>query len=178
MAEYEPHRHAVTTIARRRGGGVGTSANFSNPWHAYVYDDNTLYVGENTHRIRKIDLANNNNVTTLTGNGANSGVTSATTSTPLFHSNGTLYFTSYATHYVRKLEFGSSLEVVDVDGDTMTANLAVNNGVLDITLAGSASISAGTSPPPSPSKVPLQTSMLPYNPSNTNRMPTSQAPLP
>ena len=143
----------VTTIAGDGNDGTqegfGTAARFNSPWHVLVLDDFTLLVGDNNHRILEIDLANNNLVTTVAGDTTNTSVDGpievATVSSPsaLWGVDGSLYFTSYNTHVVRKLSFGQSLEVIDVDGDTMTANLAVTNGVLDITLAGAATISAG-----------------------------------
>lgn len=109
----------VSTIAGSIAGsndGIGTDAQFRAIW-GITYYDNSLYVSDQgNHRIRKIDL-NNNEVTTVAG--SSSGYLDSTGTTARFsgpsgitYFNNRLYIAEFAGNRIRSLTFENALPVV------------------------------------------------------------------
>ena len=85
VADFNNHRirkvtpqGEVTTIAGNGEDtsvdGDGTAATMGNVYGIVVYDDSTLYFTDENNYIRKIELDNNNRVSTVVGTGVKSNL--------------------------------------------------------------------------------------------------------
>lgn len=145
----------VTTIAGSNESGnvdgQGTSAKFSGAGALKVWDDGTLYVGD-VHYLKKIDLLDNNKVTTLFGQPSFQTVDGKFDTASLrqnvfpgdgFEKVGWNLIMLEENNLWRLVDFGGPLRVNDRDGDTLTIQLSAINGTLDMDLAGGAIVTEG-----------------------------------
>lgn len=127
----------VTTIAGNgqegAGEGPGSEVATGQPFGIAMNGDQLL-VSTSTHFLQSIDFANDNAVSILIAEGSVPGLEISTgTVSSIVSVEDMIYMTSLSKHRIWEMEMGSgSIQVNDPEGDELTVNLSVANGVLVI----------------------------------------------